>query len=73
VRRPHRRPPAGGGRHAIDAHTARPLRHPATYRSPPGSFYGAWILALTAHSDVLATVDGGDGRVALHGVPVTVA
>jgi hypothetical protein len=39
----------------------------ASYRSPPGSFYGARILALTAHSDVLATFDGRDGRVALHG------
>jgi lipoprotein-anchoring transpeptidase ErfK/SrfK len=39
----------------------------ASYRTPPSSFEGRWILALTAHSDVLATFDGGDGTVALHG------
>lgn len=38
-----------------------------TWRSPAGSFAGAWILTLTAHSDVLATFDGGDGLTALHG------
>jgi lipoprotein-anchoring transpeptidase ErfK/SrfK len=37
------------------------------YKSPPSSFSGAWILALTAHSTVLRTFDGGDGQVALHG------
>jgi hypothetical protein len=39
----------------------------ASYRTPPASFEGSWILALTAHSDVLSTFDGGDGQVALHG------
>jgi hypothetical protein len=39
----------------------------ASYRTSPGSFEGTWILALTAHSDVLRTFDGGDGQVALHG------
>jgi hypothetical protein len=39
----------------------------ATYPTPASSFAGAWILALSAHSDVLATFDGGDGQVALHG------
>ena len=39
----------------------------ASYRSPATSFEGTWILALTAHSQILATFDGGDGRVALHG------
>ena len=33
----------------------------------PGEFVGAWVLTLTAHSDVLQRFDGGDGRVALHG------
>jgi lipoprotein-anchoring transpeptidase ErfK/SrfK len=33
----------------------------------PGNFYGSWILTLTAHSNVLDTFDGGDGRVAIHG------
>jgi len=33
----------------------------------PGEFVGAWVLTLTAHSDVLRRFDGGDGRVALHG------
>jgi hypothetical protein len=39
----------------------------ASYRTPPSSFEGTWILALTAHSDVLSTFAGGDGQVALHG------
>lgn len=39
----------------------------AGYRTPSSSFAGAWILALTAHSDVLTTFEGGDGQVALHG------
>ncbi len=39
----------------------------ASYRTSPSSFEGAWILALTAHSDVLFTFAGGDGQVALHG------
>ena len=33
----------------------------------PRDFLGAWVLTLTAHSDVLKHFDGGDGRVALHG------
>jgi lipoprotein-anchoring transpeptidase ErfK/SrfK len=33
----------------------------------PRDFLGAWVLTLTAHSDVLQHFDGGDGRVALHG------
>jgi lipoprotein-anchoring transpeptidase ErfK/SrfK len=39
----------------------------ASYRTPPTSFEGTWILALTAHSDALHAFDGGDGQVALHG------
>ncbi len=37
------------------------------WNSPPDSFSGSWILALTAHSDVLRTFDGGDGLTAIHG------
>jgi L,D-transpeptidase-like protein len=33
----------------------------------PHNFYGSWILTLTAHSRVLDTFEGGDGRVAIHG------
>jgi lipoprotein-anchoring transpeptidase ErfK/SrfK len=33
----------------------------------PGEFEGSWVLPLTAHSNVLAHFDGGDGQVALHG------
>ncbi len=33
----------------------------------PDSFYGSWVLSLTAHSNVYRHFDGGDGRVALHG------
>ena len=33
----------------------------------PRDFYGAWVLTLSAHSDVLKRFDGGDGRIALHG------
>jgi len=33
----------------------------------PDEFLGAWVLTLTAHSDILRRFDGGDGRVALHG------
>jgi lipoprotein-anchoring transpeptidase ErfK/SrfK len=33
----------------------------------PNGFYGSWILTMTAHSNVLDTFDGGDGRVAIHG------
>jgi lipoprotein-anchoring transpeptidase ErfK/SrfK len=35
--------------------------------SNPSEFVGSWVLALTAHSDVLQTFDGGDGTVAIHG------
>jgi lipoprotein-anchoring transpeptidase ErfK/SrfK len=35
--------------------------------SPPGAFLGSWILALTAHSNVLHEFDGGDGRIGIHG------
>jgi lipoprotein-anchoring transpeptidase ErfK/SrfK len=37
------------------------------WRSPPTSFLGSWILALTAHSDVLEEFEGGNGTVAIHG------
>lgn len=33
----------------------------------PADFFGAWVIGLTAHSDVLAHFDGGDGRVGMHG------
>ncbi len=35
--------------------------------SPPTAFLGSWILALTAHSDVLHEFDGGNGRIGIHG------
>ena len=35
--------------------------------SSPNSFYGTWVLSLTAHSNVYQHFDGGDGRVAIHG------
>jgi lipoprotein-anchoring transpeptidase ErfK/SrfK len=35
--------------------------------SNPAEFVGSWVLALTAHSDVLQSFDGGDGNVAIHG------
>ncbi|MGA9876622.1 MAG: L,D-transpeptidase [Solirubrobacteraceae bacterium] len=38
-----------------------------TWRSPPGSFLGSWILGLTAHSDALHHFEGGNGRVGIHG------
>ena len=38
-----------------------------SFRSPAGSFYGRWILLLTAHSQVLDRFNGGDGRTGLHG------
>jgi lipoprotein-anchoring transpeptidase ErfK/SrfK len=37
------------------------------WRSSPSAFLGSWILALTAHSDVLREFDGGNGRVGIHG------
>ncbi len=38
------------------------LRQPTS-----GEFVGAWVVPLTAHSNVLQYYDGGDGQVALHG------
>jgi hypothetical protein len=38
-----------------------------SYRTPPSSFEGTWILSLTAHSEALSSFEGGDGEVALHG------
>lgn len=38
------------------------LRQPSS-----GEFVGAWVVPLTAHSNVLQEYDGGDGQVALHG------
>jgi lipoprotein-anchoring transpeptidase ErfK/SrfK len=35
--------------------------------SPPNAFLGSWILALTAHSNVLHEFDGGNGRIGIHG------
>jgi hypothetical protein len=37
------------------------------WRSPASAFDGSWILALTAHSDVLREFDGGNGIVGIHG------
>jgi hypothetical protein len=37
------------------------------WRSSPMSFLGSWILALTAHSEVLRTFAGGDGTIGIHG------
>lgn len=37
------------------------------WSGPPSGFTGSYILTLTAHSDILAHFDGGDGLVALHG------
>ena len=39
----------------------------SVWRNPSTDFLGSWVLPITAHSDVLKTFDGGDGRVALHG------
>jgi lipoprotein-anchoring transpeptidase ErfK/SrfK len=33
----------------------------------PTDFLGSWVLELTAHSNVLAQFDGGDGTVGIHG------
>jgi lipoprotein-anchoring transpeptidase ErfK/SrfK len=33
----------------------------------PEDFLGSWVLELTAHSDVLAQFEGGDGTVGIHG------
>jgi lipoprotein-anchoring transpeptidase ErfK/SrfK len=37
------------------------------WRWHPLDFSGAWILALTAHSNVLRRFEGGTGRVGIHG------
>jgi hypothetical protein len=37
------------------------------WRSDPRAFLGSYIVAITAHSNVLHEYDGGDGRVAIHG------
>jgi lipoprotein-anchoring transpeptidase ErfK/SrfK len=37
------------------------------WRWHPDDFLGSYILALTAHSNVLQEFDGGDGRVGVHG------
>jgi lipoprotein-anchoring transpeptidase ErfK/SrfK len=50
--------PTPGGLFAIAAE----LRQPSA-----SEFEGAWVLPLTAHSNVLAHFEGGDGQVALHG------
>jgi hypothetical protein len=50
--------PTPGGLFAVAAE----LRQPDAQ-----GFLGAWVLPLTAHSDVLERFDGGDGQVALHG------
>jgi len=50
--------PTPAGRFAIAAE----LRQPDA-----GEFEGAWVLPLTAHSNVLKRFAGGDGQVALHG------
>jgi len=33
----------------------------------PNEFLGAWVMPLTAHSNVLQSFEGGDGQIALHG------
>jgi hypothetical protein len=40
-----------------------------TWATPwhPDDFLGSWVLELTAHSDVLAQFEGGDGTVGIHG------
>ena len=50
------------------SHSHRPVRCCRAIQPPdPNQFYGSWMLTLTAHSNVLDTFAGGDGRVALHG------
>jgi hypothetical protein len=51
--------PTPAGLFAIAAELPQP--------SPGKNFEGAWVLPLTAHSEVLRTFEGGDGQVALHG------
>ncbi len=36
-------------------------------RENPNGALGAWVIALDAHSDVFATFEGGDARIAIHG------
>lgn len=33
----------------------------------PNAFVGAWVLGLTAHSEVLRSFEGGNGEVGIHG------
>jgi lipoprotein-anchoring transpeptidase ErfK/SrfK len=33
----------------------------------PGGAYGAWLIALNAHSDAFTVFEGGDPRIAIHG------
>jgi lipoprotein-anchoring transpeptidase ErfK/SrfK len=51
--------PTPAGLFAIAAELPQP--------SPSQNFEGAWVLPLTAHSEVLQHFEGGDGQVALHG------
>jgi lipoprotein-anchoring transpeptidase ErfK/SrfK len=51
--------PTPAGLFAIAAELPQP--------SPGKNFEGAWVLPLTAHSEVLRHFEGGDGQVALHG------
>ena len=37
------------------------------WRWDPADFLGSYVLALTAHSNVLQEFGGGDGRVGIHG------
>lgn len=37
------------------------------WRNDPGAFVGAWVLGLTANSDVLRDFEGGNGEVGIHG------
>lgn len=37
------------------------------WRGDPNEFLGAWILGLTAHSNVLRRFEGGNGEVGIHG------
>ncbi len=39
----------------------------SVWRGDANDFLGSWVRPVTAHSQVLKTYDGGDGRVALHG------
>ena len=36
-------------------------------RATPGGAYGAWLIALDAHSDAFTEFEGGDARIAIHG------